>query len=45
MPQAGQALIQREILLQQANKLGLGVTNDDIRHELREGPLSVYFFP
>ena len=45
MPQAGQALIQREILLQQANKLGLGVTNDDIRHELREGPWSVYFFP
>jgi peptidyl-prolyl cis-trans isomerase D len=45
MPQAGQALIQREILLQQANKLGLKVTADDIRHELREGPWSVYFFP
>lgn len=45
MPQAGQALIQREILLQQADKLGLRVTDDDIRHELREGPWSVYFFP
>jgi peptidyl-prolyl cis-trans isomerase D len=45
MPQAGQALIQREILLQQARKLGLSVTNDDIRHELREGPWAVYFFP
>ena len=45
MPQAGQALIQREILLQQAGKLGLNVTSDDIRHELREGPWSVYFFP
>jgi peptidyl-prolyl cis-trans isomerase D len=45
MPQAGQALIQREILIEQANKLGLKVTADDIRHELREGPWAVYFFP
>ena len=45
MPQAAQALIQREILLQQADKLGLKVTAADIRHELREGPWSVYFFP
>jgi peptidyl-prolyl cis-trans isomerase D len=45
MPQAGQALIQREILLQQADKLGLKVTADDIRRELREGPWSIYFFP
>ena len=45
MPQAGQALIQREILLQQADKLGLKVTDADIRHELREGPWAIYFFP
>lgn len=45
MSQAGQALVQREILLQQADKLGLKVTDDDIRHELREGPWSIYFFP
>jgi peptidyl-prolyl cis-trans isomerase D len=45
MPQAGQALIQREILLQQADKLGLKVTANDIRHELREGPWAIYFFP
>jgi len=45
MPQAGQALIQREILLQQADKLGLKVTADDIRRELREGPWAIYFFP
>jgi len=45
MPRAGQALIQREILLQQADKLGLKATADDIRHELREGPWSIYFFP
>lgn len=45
MPQAAQALIQREILLQQADKLGLKVTADDIRRELREGPWAIYFFP
>src|ERR1700761_4679698 len=45
MPQAGQALIQREILLQQADKLGLKVTADDICRELREGPWAIYFFP
>src|SRR6185437_15060993 len=32
MPQAAQALIQREILVQQADKLGLKATADDIRH-------------
>jgi peptidyl-prolyl cis-trans isomerase D len=45
MPQAAQSLIQREILLQQADKLGLKVTADDIRRELREGQWSQYFFP
>ena len=45
LPRAGQALIQREILLQQADGMGLKVTADDLRHELREGPLSVYIFP
>ncbi len=45
VPQAGQALIQREILLQQADKLGLKVTANDIRRELREGPWAIYFFP
>jgi peptidyl-prolyl cis-trans isomerase D len=45
MSQAAQSLIQREILLEQADKLGLKVTPDDIRRELREGPWSQYFFP
>ena len=45
MPQAAQALIQREILLEQADKLGLKVTANDIRHELRDGPWAIYFFP
>lgn len=45
MSQAAQSLIQREILLEQADKLGLKVTSDDVRRELREGPWSQYFFP
>jgi peptidyl-prolyl cis-trans isomerase D len=45
MPQAGQALIQREILLQQADAMGLKATPDDIRRELRDGPWAQYLFP
>jgi peptidyl-prolyl cis-trans isomerase D len=45
LPQAGQALIQREILLQQADKLGLKVTPADVRRELREGQFAQYLFP
>ncbi len=45
MPQAGQALIQREILLQQADAMGLKASPDDIRRELREGPWAQYLFP
>lgn len=45
MPRAAQALIQREILLQEANRLGLTVTNADLRHELETGPFSAYLFP
>lgn len=45
MPQAGQALIQREILLQQADSMGLKATPDDIRRELRDGPWAQYLFP
>ncbi|MDQ1693339.1 MAG: peptidyl-prolyl cis-trans isomerase [Acidobacteriaceae bacterium] len=45
LPQAGQALIQREILLQQADSMGLKATPDDVRRELREGPWAQYLFP
>ncbi len=45
LPRAGQALIQREILLQQADDMGLKITAGDLRHELREGPFSAYLFP
>ena len=45
MPRAGQALIQREILLQQADTMGLKITPADLRRELKEGPFSAYLFP
>ncbi len=45
LPRAGQALIQREILIQQADHMGLKVTPTDLRRELREGPFSQYLFP
>jgi peptidyl-prolyl cis-trans isomerase D len=45
LPRAGQALIQREILLQQADSLGMKTTPDDLRRELREGPFAPYLFP
>ena len=45
MPRAGQALVQREILLQQADTMGLKITPADLRRELKEGPFSAYLFP
>ncbi len=45
MPQAAQALIQREILMQEASRLGLKVTDSDLRYELQNGPFASYIFP
>jgi peptidyl-prolyl cis-trans isomerase D len=45
MPQAAQALIQREILMQEASRMGLKVTDDDLRYELQNGPFASYLFP
>jgi peptidyl-prolyl cis-trans isomerase D len=45
MPQAAQALIQREVLLQEANRLGLQVSDADLRHALQTGPFSQALFP
>ena len=45
MPRAGQALIQREILMQEANHMGLQVTDNDLRYELQNGPFAAYLFP
>jgi peptidyl-prolyl cis-trans isomerase D len=45
MPQAAQALIQREVLLQEANRLGLQVGDADLRRAMQTGPFSQSLFP
>jgi peptidyl-prolyl cis-trans isomerase D len=45
MPQAAQALIQREVLLQEANRLGLQVGDGDLRRALQSGPFAQMLFP
>ena len=45
MPQAAQALIQREILMQEATRMGLRVTDNDLRYQLQNGPFANYIFP
>ena len=45
MPQAAQALIQREVLLQEANRLGLQVGDADLRRSLQTGPFAQALFP
>jgi peptidyl-prolyl cis-trans isomerase D len=45
MPQAAQSLIQREILMEQANRMGLTVSDNDLRYELQNGPFAAYLFP
>jgi peptidyl-prolyl cis-trans isomerase D len=45
MPQAAQALIQREILIKEATQMGLKVTDNDLLYELQNGPFANYIFP
>jgi peptidyl-prolyl cis-trans isomerase D len=45
MPQAAQALIQREVLLQEANRLGLRIGDADLRRALQTGPFAQMLFP
>jgi peptidyl-prolyl cis-trans isomerase D len=45
MPQAAQALIQREVLLQEANRLGLQVGDADLRRAMQTGPFAQALFP
>ncbi len=45
MPRAGQALIQREVLLQEANRLGLQVSSADLARALQTGPFAAALFP
>ena len=42
---AGQILVQREILKQQADKMHLQVSDADLRRELETGPFAQYLFP
>jgi peptidyl-prolyl cis-trans isomerase D len=41
----GQQQVERAVLVREADSLGLQVSDDDLRSELRTGPLSAYIFP
>ena len=45
LPRAGQALIEREVLLQQGNRLGLQVSSADLARSLQTGPFAQALFP
>ena len=45
MPQAGQALVQRKVLQLEADRMGLQVSDDDLRRELHQGQLGQILFP
>ncbi|MDE3105368.1 MAG: peptidyl-prolyl cis-trans isomerase [Acidobacteriota bacterium] len=42
---AGMMLVQRAILKQEADRLGLQVSDADLLHELQTGPFAQYLFP
>jgi peptidyl-prolyl cis-trans isomerase D len=41
----GQQQVERAVLVREADRLGLQVSDEDLRTELRTGPLSTYLFP
>jgi peptidyl-prolyl cis-trans isomerase D len=43
--QVGQQLVQQQVLLQEAAKLGIHATDDDVRQYLRTGPTGEVIFP
>ena len=43
--QIGQQMVQRQVLLQEAAKLGIRATDDDVRHYLQTGPTGQVIFP
>ncbi len=43
--QVGQHLVQQQVLLQEAHKLGIYATNDDVRQYLRTGPTGQVIYP
>jgi peptidyl-prolyl cis-trans isomerase D len=42
---AGQVLVQRAILKSEADRMGLQVSDEDLRRELQFGPFAQYLFP
>lgn len=44
-PQVGQQLVQQQILLQEAHRLGIRATDDDVRTYLRTGPTGEVLYP
>jgi peptidyl-prolyl cis-trans isomerase D len=44
-PQVGQQLVQQQMLLNEAEKLGIHVTNEDVRQYLQTGPAGQVLFP
>src|ERR1700758_5041865 len=44
-PQVGQQLVQQQILLNEAQRLGIQVTNEDVRRYLQTGPAGQVLFP
>ncbi|MGO8718043.1 MAG: peptidylprolyl isomerase [Acidobacteriaceae bacterium] len=45
MQRAGQALVQRAVLVEEAGHLGLSVTDTDVQNELIHGPFAPVLFP
>ncbi|WP_263366042.1 peptidylprolyl isomerase [Edaphobacter bradus] len=45
VPRAGQMLVQRTILKQEADRLNLQVSDEDLRRELETGVFAQYLFP
>ena len=45
MQRAGQALVQRAVLVEEAGHLGMTVTDSDVRNELMHGPFAPVLFP
>ena len=43
--QVGQQLVQQQVLLQEARKLGITANDDDVRHYLQTGPTGEVIFP
>jgi peptidyl-prolyl cis-trans isomerase D len=43
--QVGQQMVQQQVLLAEADKLGITATDDDIRHFLHQGQFGEYLYP